>query len=474
MIEDFAVQKKNPVELQEISFGELRKNINDIINCGIPLFRKNNEGKIVTIPPDKLQNYIKEIPDSIIFYLEKNWEKKIKDTVSYPKAPPADKEPKVDNESPMMRIQKFGAAFERIEQFKNLSIVEREEILDQSIEILHELKAITAPLGIDSVVKMVEVIANTYYTNYANLDDTLSSENVKDNITGIFSKTEWIIKLIADLFKRGRYTYNDYKVIDAIKTGSVTIDSMCKGVLWFVAFSLYYNDYIEKGLVAKNIRTTFKERYQRYYKRQMRDVDITIETIIQGGLRRIETDKEMIQYSTGALLYDIGKIPFITYHDGDEPYDENMLKVHVLTGYNMILKGKNYSFPVYAMTAFHHEYYGNQGSYKFTNPILSKLSGVKRTDGNAKNFITYDEKAFIAGTAIAYFPCKVIEIIDIYNALITKKNMPHFETLSFIKKNFIAVNLKIDPILFEIFVEFMQSCGLIEMNEREKLDSIIY
>jgi HD-GYP domain-containing protein (c-di-GMP phosphodiesterase class II) len=194
---------------------------------------------------------------------------------------------------------------------------------------------------------------------------------------------------------------------------------------------------------------------------------------VKGGLRRIDIEKELPVYSVGALLYDIGKIPFAKYHDSNDGYDANIVKMHVLVGYNMILKTKKYQFVIAAMAAFHHEYYGGKGSYEFTNPILSKYNQKKRTDEKAQYFITYDEKEFRDGLALSLFPCKIIEIIDVYNALIYKKNS-HFEAMKIIKKNFITQSLKVDPLIFDIFLEFKHKCGLINAEERKEIDAIIY
>lgn len=321
---------------------------------------------------------------------------------------------------------------------------------------------------------MVEVVANTYYANYANLDDILDSENVKNNLYGIFIKTEWALKLIIEIFKKNGDRYENYRKLDEIDTGSYTIDNMCKGVLQFIGYTLFLNDYIEKGYVTKKLRGDYKDKYLRYYKKRLQVDMMTLEKIIKGGLRKIETENELVIYSMGALLYDIGKLPIITYHDGNDPYDDSIVKMHVLIGYNMILKMKKYPFTVLAMAAFHHEYYGEKTGYNFTNPVLSKLTKKKRTEDNASCFITYDEKEFREGTALAYFPCKLIEIIDVYNALVNRRNQLPFEALRIMKKNFITLSFKIDPLLYDIFLEFIQACGLITEKQRSEIDAIIY
>lgn len=461
-------------ELQAISYDEVRRHIQVIVSRSIPLFRKNIEGVMVPIPASRLEQYLGESAPDTVFYILQGWEQYGKEADSAASVSRQASAGAPSREGPMSRLEQYGATFEQVEKFQNLSIVEREEGLDHSIEDLHRMKGEGQALDLSAVVKMVEIIANTFYANYASLEDNLSTENVKNNLQGLYNKTEWIIRLVIELFQGESFRYADYPVINRIETGSLTLDKMCRGLLWFIGFILFFNEYVDTGLVTRQLRMKLRDVYQRYYKRRMPDAGISLETIVRGGLRRVDPDKELVPYALGGLLYDIGKIPFIAYHDSNDEFDENMVKVHVLIGYNMVLKAKKYPFAVVAMTAFHHEYYGGRSGYRFTNPIISKLLQKKRTEEDASYFLTYDEKEFIGGKALAYFPCKIVEIIDVYNALSSRKRMDTFEALNVMKKEFITNSLKIDPLLFEIFLEFLSRCGLLEKGARDKIDSLIY
>ncbi len=475
MADNSTVLYNGSVELIKIETDVLIANLADIFSSKIAIFRYNNEHNLVTIPISVLEELLSDsFSKETVFYIEKNWQPKIKKFIDSVQSAKAAKPGFPGKSAIMTPLEKYGDTNEMMKKYNLMSIEEREEILDKSIESLHELQSKKTIIDIDSIVKMVDVIANTFYANYANLDDNLSSENVKNNIHGIFVKTEWVTQTIIELFKNNGSVYQSFQEIDQISTGSYTIDNMSRGLLWFIGFSLFYNDYIDQGLVTKKIRGEFKDKYSRYYKKRLHDDMTSIERIIKGGLKKIEVDKDLPLYAIGALLYDIGKIPFIGYHDGDDEYDESVVKMHVLLGYNMILKTKKYPFTVAAMAAFHHEYYGGKGSYNFTNPIISKLNQKKRTDDKVQYFITYDEKEFKDGVALAFFPCKIIEIIDIYNALTHSKRHSHFEAMTILKKSFIAHNFKIDPLIFEIFLEFKQKCGLITAGERKDIDAIIY
>jgi hypothetical protein len=479
MSEELSERKINGDDLIQFTFEEIISNMKDIIRGNIAVFRKKPDGSLVTIPVGKLEQYFREDSnDTVDFFIEKNWKEKVREKNGFNLNSEVFKNSETSGSGIKKRsfelLEQYGKVTEQMKKFQLLSIVEREERLDVSIEKLHNLNEKKGLLDFEVVIQLVEVVANTYYANYANLEDILASENIKNNLYGIFIKTEWALTLIIEIFKNNGNHYENYCKLNEIDTGSYTIDNMCKGVLQFIGYCLFYNDYIDKGNVTKKLRGDYKERYLRYYKKRL-DVDMmTLEKIIKGGLRKIEPEKEMVIYSMGALLYDIGKLPIITYHDSTDPYDESVVKMHVLIGYNMILKMKKYPFPVLAMAAFHHEYYGEKSGYNFTNPVLSKLTQKKRTEDNASCFITYDEKEFRDGTALAYFPCKMIEIIDVYNALVNRRNQSPFEALRIMKKNFITLSFKIDPLLYDIFLDFIQACGLINEKEHKEIDAIIY
>ncbi|HEY1406747.1 MAG TPA: hypothetical protein VF857_09075 [Spirochaetota bacterium] len=464
----------NSMELSPITRDDLLANLKEILIRQIPIFRLNVENKLVTLPHERIEHFLGESTSTeTVFYIEKNWYVE-KPGGAKPPQPAENNHNATQRQKIFSAVEKYGKAIEQMDNFATMSVVQREEVLDNSIEIMHTLKNQGGIFDIATIIEMVKIVANTFYANYANLNDPTETENVSQNPYGIYVKTEWIVQLIIDLFREGAGDYEKYKAIDDIATGSYTIDNMNKGLLWFIGFCLFFNDYIDKGLVTKNIRGEFREHHLRYYKKRLPDMSLSVERIVKNGLRRIDLEKELLPYSIGALLYDIGKLPFIIYHDGTDDYDESIVKMHVLTGYNMIQSARKYNFTVSAMAAFHHEYYGGKGSYNFTNPILFKVTKKKHTEDNAQYFISYEQNDFKDGSALSFFPCKMIEIVDIFNALVHKKANSSSAALKIMKKNFIAQSLKIDPILFDIFVAFKIACGVVQPSIKDELNAILY
>lgn len=467
--------KEVPInEMQELSIEEISKNLKNILEVNVAIWRRNRDNQLVVIPVKKLEQYLGEKDaDTYKFYIEINWRERIKEHESAIKKTGQTQAPQTTDEALLMKqVEKFGRVEEQAVLFRAMSVVEREEILDECISKLSEEDKEKAP-NIELVVRMVEVITNTFHANNANLEENITTDNVKENINGVLVKSNWIVKILISIFNRRDYPYEGLNFIEKISTGSKTVDHINKVFLRFVSFCVFYNEFIDKGLFTKSIRGAYKERYHRHYKKKFPDMEVTIERIFKNGIRRVESEKEFQSYALGALLYDIGKVSNISYHDGTAPYDEDTMKKHALHGYNMLIKAKQYPFEALAMSVFHHEYYGGKGSYNFTKPLVSKFSGKKTEEESIKYFICYDKDDFLNGISLAYFPCKIIEIIDVFNALVSKKNYPVIEALTIMKKEFIAKTLKIDPILFRIFMEYIARCGVLKNDEMENIDLII-
>jgi HD-GYP domain-containing protein (c-di-GMP phosphodiesterase class II) len=472
--EQTAVGSSSPgKDMLEISTEEITTNLKEIIATNVAVWRKNIDGQQVVLPVKKLDEYLKDKDaGNFKFYIDARWKERIKEFESAQKVQ-KENIPVIDETTLKKETAKFGRVEEQEALFRKMTVVEREEVLDDCITRLHE-DGQNMKLDIVLIIKMVNVISNTFYANNADIEANVATESQKESIYGVLVKSDWIVKLLLNHFSRENYPYSDLKIIDKISTGSATIDHINKTFLRFVSFCTFYNEFIDKGLFTKNIRASYKEKYQRYYKKQFPEIEVTIEKIFQDGVRRIEKEKELPAYALGALMFDIGKIRDIKYHDGADPYNEEAVKKHSLNGFNMIVKAKQYSFEVMAMVVFHHEYYNGKGSYKFTKPLLSKFTGKKTAEENIKYFITYDKDEFLNSISLSYFPCKVMEIVDVYTALSGKKNIPPFEALKIMKKEFITKSLKIDPILFKIFMEYNIKCGIITEKEMEGIDAIIF
>lgn len=450
----------NTKQLVAIQAAELLEARDDIIKKNIPIWRINKAKQKVVVPLNKLDDYLGNESLSIQFYIQKNW-----------------KEVEIGDEDFIKEVEQEekqeSVHAEKIKVFHKMTFVEREEVLDNSIETIHEMVNSNKGLDLKSIMNMVEVIVNTLYINNAVLEENEAIPMPQANINGVIVKTKWVIDYLIQLLHGDSVNFADFKQVDEISTGSITIDQANKTFIRFMGFCIFYNDFIESGMISAKVRRDFKNKHYRYYKRKLPDLTrITLESVFDGGIRRL-SDDEIKQYSLGALLHDIGKLPDIDYHDSTGEFDVKRVKLHVLIGYNMLINAKAFPFEIIAMTAFHHEYYGDKSGYNFTKPIMMRHKKRLGSEHNIKCFISYSADDFLKDFGLANFSCKVLEIIDVFTALYDKKGHKSVDALKIMKKEFIIQSLKIDPVIFDIFMYFLKECRIVSEDEIAEVDVII-
>ncbi len=464
MSEDFNFEKEKPGQLIKITGDEIIRVKYEINACGIPLWRYNKEKKQVVVPVGKIDQYLGDENLKVEFFIQKDWKEVVDSYIEH-------EEEKKEPRKNFFRDTET-SCLEQIKAVHKLGFAEREEILDDSIGELNELMKTKRALDLESITNMVKVIINTLYVNNVTLEQNEARAVPEVNIYGVISKTKWIIDCLIAIIFNGAVNYKDFGALDKISTGSVTIDQINKVFLRFVAFCNYYNSFIDEGMINRKIRKIFKLKLARFYKRRLKLERITLETVFDGGMRRI-TEKEISEFALGALLHDIGKLPDIDYHDSNEEYNDKRVKMHVLIGYNMIINADGFPFEVAAMTVFHHEYYGDNSGYNFTRPIMARHKHQLRSEHNMKYFISYSAGTYLNKFALSFFSAKVLEIFDVFSGLYDKKKHSAIESLKIIKQKFISDKLKLDPVIFEIFIDFLIKCGLVNNSEIRELDEIL-
>ena len=127
------------------------------------------------------------------------------------------------------------------------------------------------------------------------------------------------------------------------------------------------------------------------------------------------------------------------------------------------MKKTNYPKEAGLITGYHHEYYGDPDGY---GPFREDLQKYKKQKPDTKQdyCVAYEIESILAFKALAYFPAKVLEIIDVYDSLtdprrVYRKAMSLEEALDMMYKEFIIKRRKIDPILFDIFTGFVREKG---------------
>lgn len=279
-----------------------------------------------------------------------------------------------------------------------------------------------------------------------------------------------IIDELMDLFKKRKIAYKDVTILNKRITGSTVMDHSVRTTFLFMLFADFVNEYLGNS-GANKIRREFAASYLPYYQRIMPGQEITLERIFKGGIRTL--DKDVIQNCVlGAALHDISKYSDLDYHDGEEPFDFEKVNNHALKGYlllanllNRVEPNDHYYNPaeLSLMIAQHHDYYDyikKEHGTLSAGMILHQKYMPYEAREKIRYFISYDAADFFKKEkerALVFFPAKLLEIIDVFDALtdLNKKRGAKLTTegaLKLMKEDFLINKNKLDPILFNIFV----------------------
>jgi hypothetical protein len=254
------------------------------------------------------------------------------------------------------------------------------------------------------------------------------------------------------------------------KSKGIVFQHIARVYLNGVAFLAYFNNKISSSSALIKIRTSFNLKYRKFYQALLPHIDgydLTMDHVFMEGLKIVPPDL-FAKWSIGFLVHDLGKAADIEYHEGEAAYDRSKVVGHVKVGYNSVIRKTNYPREAALIAGYHHEYYGDPDGY---GPFRDDLQEYKKRIKNMKQdyCVTYELESILAFRALAYFPAKILEIIDVYDSLTDTRrtyraSMSSEEALDMMYKEFIIKRRKIDPILFDIFTGFIR--------EKESKESI--
>jgi hypothetical protein len=356
--------------------------------------------------------------------------------------------------------ESFGSEYNAIEKMSKEEKVER---LNKESIWLNEL---LIKKSRDQIV-IAEALANTTkdtaMINHAVLKEIIffADDQAKAFSKDVVIYTSEIVKSSARLLSENVFSDGMMKTI-ADKSKGTVLQHITRVYLNGVAFLAYFNNMVSSSSTVIKIRTSFNLKYRKFYQALLPHIDsyhLTLDQVFLGGLREIPTDM-FFKWSVGFFIHDIGKAADIQYHEGEDAYDRAKVVDHVMVGYNSVMKKTNYPKEAGLITGYHHEYYGDPDGY---GPFREDLQKYKKQKPDTKQdyCVAYEIESILAFKALAYFPAKVLEIIDVYDSLtdprrVYRKAMSLEEALDMMYKEFIIKRRKIDPILFDIFTGFIR------------------
>ena len=347
------------------------------------------------------------------------------------------------------------------QHYAQMTPQERVDCLNKDKDRLNELLSRKSRDEIAVTTALVDTTKDAAMINHATLEEAihLADEEAKKLTQEMVDSTNEMVKTSSQLVSADVFS-NELMNALVEKSNGTIVQHMTRVYINGIAFLTYYNNLVSTSSAIQKLRISFPSKFRKYYHTLLPHVsidDINLERVFFGGMRSITPDL-YFKWAVGFLIHDIGKASAVEYHEGEGAYDRKIVIDHVKQGYKSIMTKTNYPLEASLITGYHHEYYGDSAGYGYFRAYLQQY---KRNNPAAKQdyCITYELEPILDYQALAYFPAKVLEIIDVYDSLTDphrhyRKPMTPEEALVMIREEFIEKHLKVDPILFSFFENF--------------------
>jgi len=309
---------------------------------------------------------------------------------------------------------------------------------------------------------LVDTAKDAAMINHAALEEAirLADDEAKKFTQGLVDSTHEMVKSSAQLVAENVFN-NELMNTLVSKSNGTIVQHMTRVYLNGIAFLTYYNKLVSTSSTITKLRIAFPTKYRDFYHKLLPHInigDINLERVFFGGMRAIPYDV-YFRWAVGFLIHDIGKASAVEYHEGESSYDRSIVIDHVKQGYQSIMNKTNYPMEASLITGYHHEYYGDPNGYGYFRAYLMQY---KKHNPNAKvdYCIAYELEPMMDYDALAYFPAKVLEIIDVYDSVtdphrVYRKALTPEEALKMMREEFVNHH-KIDAILFDIYCMYIR------------------
>lgn len=309
---------------------------------------------------------------------------------------------------------------------------------------------------------LVESTSDAAIINHIALEEAmrLGDDEAKKQTQELVDSTHEMVKSSTYLFSED--VFSDELVNELVeKSNGTIVQHMTRVFLNGIAFLSYYNKLVSSSSAINKIRISFAAKYREYYQSLLPHIppgNFTLERVFYKGMAAIPPDL-FHKWSVGFLIHDIGKATAVEYHEGESEYNRDVVIEHVKIGYKSVMNKTNYPVEASLITGFHHEYYGDVSGYGYFRAYLEQYK-KEYPDVKQEYCITYELEPILGYRALAYFPAKVLEIVDVYDS-ITDPNRAYrepvnqTEALALMRSEFIEKRHKIDPVIFDIYEAFI-------------------
>jgi hypothetical protein len=449
-----------------------------IIENEIPLMRKKKDGTFTFIPPSDFDKYFKESAEDL--YINEQVYRRYADVTLDTGTSAAND--RSYSESGNIIKTKDSAFITGLKEAGEMDMMER---LQSTINSNYQIKTLIdnrSRFNSETASEISNALSRILCISRVTLEENINTPVSEDQMIRLINETVSAVDNLITLLSNGESSYIDLATLEFIQTGSSTLNHMNRMLIRVVSFLSFYNEYFtEYSNEVKRIRAHFKERYLNHYTRLFADPqNINLEIVFKGGIAPVSDRKIFLEYALGGFFHDIGKFPNIEYHDSDEGFVPLKARRHVFDSYNMLLHSGRFTTGTVAMGLLHHDYYNAPYGYRQRDTLVKKFDKRKmdRSDSiRTKYCMSHNIMDVAYGISLSYFPGKILEILDIYDAMTDpdksykKSCLTPEEALAEMKQKYLLNGQPgIDPVLFNIFVDFLKKSGvLVNINAIESI-----
>ncbi len=463
----------NLSQYQKLEINLIKTHKESLIQANIPFMRINRSGSLVPIPIkdlDMVLNSPKEIP----IYTTKDYTKYVTKLFldgahSAAGTEQRQQQPRTAEKDPTAAAERDTIG--RMVRFQKMSIKEKiNTISDHSKKVNEALKEKTISKSsandiIESQTDASLILKSTIFENFKQIkaaDKTFSE--IQSQNKELMKVTKDLVVDIVKVLSKSPETQDIFENLQHFSEGGTSAHSNRVFVM-FTDFIRFYNKQVNEPLFVNKMRKKFSENYKDLYQKVLDqyngDKEINrLEDAIESGLGRL-SEAEMLNLPVAALLHDIGKIKDIDYFESDNARDYERIQRHLFNGFYLITKMIDIPDDMAYTIGFHHEYYGL--GY---GPFKSMYDKKKDVDYRFRvpYVMSYNVESVLECRALGYFPAKVIEAIDVYDALMDPArkyrkggSFTSEGAIELMEKEFVQAHTKLDPIVFCLFKSYVNS-----------------
>lgn len=283
----------------------------------------------------------------------------------------------------------------------------------------------------------------------------------KGNNDTINTETEVMISSIMNsivTYLEKEYFFRDiFDSMDMLNDPNILSHSTRVCIL-MIEFLYYYNKSFNKGLSNK-LRQDYKNIYFEKYKIILEKFNLVksiekLENVYKLGIRKF-TGSEIVNYAIGAFYHDVAMLNMIDFVPTDDFINDGDFKdFHTAKAYYFLKYVLNQRDESCLPVGLHHECYG-YGSGILKNLFEKKLGDPKH---KVDFLMSFEADDVINAECFAYFPAKMLEVVDIYDTLTFmegKRNPNPYEVALYMKKMFVDDKIAVDHIVLDLFIQFL-------------------